>query len=370
MKTLGIEAHNLRAGGGLIYLQEFLFHLENYRGEFDKIIIWTNKHAAGDLSFISSTLQVKVPFLLKTDSIFLHFIWVLIFNLLLKKHLNVVLTLSGMNLVKKADKEITMFHSILPFSDEIINLYRDRNSYYRYRFLQRVYLRSIDNSDGLLFSSKFAAMTALRFRENRLISAKIIPFGIWTNFLSSQSKKKTDTKTIKFLYVSNFYLYKRHLLLISVFEELINSGHDISLTLCGDTFGHEDVIRQLTSMISNRDKIKYIGKIPHKYIPEIYHNHDVLIFPSLIESFGIPLIEAQYSDLWILFSFSPAEEIMKNNNYTKYRIIGDDLKDELEKFILQIQRGEVNLSEPGSNRELFSFKQTTEETIRYLESFL
>ncbi|MCK6604122.1 MAG: glycosyltransferase [Ignavibacteriaceae bacterium] len=197
----------------------------------------------------------------------------------------------------------------------------------------------------------------------------VVPFGIWTNFLKFRKEKNKTPDHIRFLYVSNFYLYKRQLFLISVFEELISAGYDVSLTLCGDTYGHEIVLKQLTSSIIRTDRIKYIGKIPHKFIPEIYNNHDVLIFPSLIESFGIPFIEAQYFRLWILFSFQPAEEIMERNQYKRYKILGADMKRDLEQFIMKVQNGEITL-ENDIEAEKSTFKETTLKTMEYLEEFL
>lgn len=369
MKTLGIDAHNLRSGGGLIYIQEFLFHLENYSGKFERIIIWTNKHAASDLNYVSSVLELRVPILLRSDSVIFHFIWVIWFNLFVKKKTDVVLTLSGMNLYRGNGKEITMFHSILPFSHDVIKLYRGRLDYFRYLMLRKLYKRSINNSDGILFSSKFAADIALKEHTEKRNMVSVVPFGIWTNFLKFRRENNKTPGHIRFLYVSNFYLYKRQLFLISVFEELISAGYDVSLTLCGDTYGHEIVLKQLTSSIIRTDRIKYIGKIPHKFIPEIYNNHDVLIFPSLIESFGIPLIEAQYFRLWILFSFQPAEEIMERNQYKRYKILGADMKRDLEQFIMKVQNGEITL-ENDIEAEISTFKETTLKTMEYLEEFL
>lgn len=265
-----------------------------------------------------------------------------------------------------------MFHSLLPLEEEAVSLYRGEKKYIKYRILNLLYKRSMRRADGLLFSSKFTEEKFLQTlsSSDRPVS-KVIPFGTWSAFRESA---KTDSRgiesTVRFLYVSNFYRYKRHLMLIPLFEKLIGQGSDISLTLCGDGYVHEKEIRNAVKASGFQERIKYIGKLDHGNMQQLYRAHDLLIFPSVVESFGIPLIEAAHENLWILFTWPPLVEIMQNNSYLRYTLAEDNLDEDIKHLLKSHAEGKINLKEKKVNTHFIPFTRTASETMKYLESFI
>ena len=43
MKNLAIDAHNIRSGGGLLYLKNILEHGNPKKFGFNKVVIWSTK---------------------------------------------------------------------------------------------------------------------------------------------------------------------------------------------------------------------------------------------------------------------------------------------------------------------------------------
>lgn len=71
--------------------------------------------------------------------------------------------------------------------------------------------------------------------------------------------------------------------------------------------------------------VKLIGKISHREVLEYYKNSDLLVFPSKLETLGLPLLEAQQFNLEILaIDYEYAREATKN--YEKIEYISNDTK--------------------------------------------
>ena len=124
----------------------------------------------------------------------------------------------------------------------------------------------------------------LKNPENKNIKGIEIPI---SNFIESQ---------LTFFYPSAFYPYKNHKNLIYAFKEISEIfGNKIKLIL---TLSKED----LPSSMKSFNFLFFTGKVNIFDIHAIYQRVDYLIFPSLLESLGLPLIEANLYDLPIICS--------------------------------------------------------------------
>jgi len=120
-----------------------------------------------------------------------------------------------------------------------------------------------------------------------------IPF-FSTNFidcLSRPSDKALSNHSLIFLYVSNGYKHKNHLRLFSAFERfsIINRNAILQVTV-SDEF--EDLHAKITELNSRGVSIINLGILNKNELQRIYSRADIVLFPSLFESFGLGLIEA------------------------------------------------------------------------------
>ena len=87
------------------------------------------------------------------------------------------------------------------------------------------------------------------------------------------------------------------------FEILINAfyilkkefNYNGKLVIVGDTTYYDDYYKKLLKMIENKslkEDVVFIGKINHSEIYKFYQYADLFVFPSLAETFGIPLVES------------------------------------------------------------------------------
>jgi glycosyltransferase involved in cell wall biosynthesis len=98
-----------------------------------------------------------------------------------------------------------------------------------------------------------------------------------------------------FLYVARLeHPAKNHLRLIRAFEILAGSGEFAGqLVLPGAPWHGSDVIQQAVAASPFRERIRLEGFVDNADLPLWYAAADALVFPSLMEGFGFPLLEAQ-----------------------------------------------------------------------------
>lgn len=118
--------------------------------------------------------------------------------------------------------------------------------------------------------------------------------------LSPASKAEYGGKSLDFLYVASGEAHKNHITLIRAWERLALS--DLTPTL-GLTIASSDVARFKGSLSSARSAGAKIELLPLRSLeemPEVYASARAAIYPSLFESFGLPLIEAKAAGLPII----------------------------------------------------------------------
>ena len=130
--------------------------------------------------------------------------------------------------------------------------------------------------------------------KNRI---RVLPF-YFDNFKELKNEKQTNS----FLYVSGFLPHKNHDRLIKAFViSAENHKENIFLNL---TLKSEDFIHLMKSFIKIPSNliIKNLGVLDLEEINLAYEKNQNLIFPSLKESFGLPLIEATLKNLNVITS--------------------------------------------------------------------
>lgn len=142
----------------------------------------------------------------------------------------------------------------------------------------------------------------------------ILVMPIFNDRIAEGRKKQADRKTgIKFIYISDGHYYKNHKRLIEAFSKYNRDFPDSSLTLTiGDNYSSikESILNANTAGINIIDK----GLIPFNEVLDLLENSSVLIYPSLMESFGLGLIEASLLGLPICASDLPyVFEVVKPN---------------------------------------------------------
>ena len=89
------------------------------------------------------------------------------------------------------------------------------------------------------------------------------------------------------LYPANLWPHKNHERLLRAFAR-VATANDVDLVLTGQTYG-----RPLPAPAGER--VHHLGHLDFALIPALYRRATALVFPSLFEGFGMPLVEAMAS---------------------------------------------------------------------------
>lgn len=121
-------------------------------------------------------------------------------------------------------------------------------------------------------------------------------------FIDVSSSGSGDRKLDEFLYVADGIPHKNHIKLLDAWGVLAKNGYYPKLVL---TLGERDnaLWEELEQKaINGKLKVENIGYVSKDCLYERYRSSTALIFPSLGESFGLPLIEASDHETPILAS--------------------------------------------------------------------
>ncbi|MDI9332847.1 MAG: glycosyltransferase [Cytophagales bacterium] len=136
-----------------------------------------------------------------------------------------------------------------------------------------------------------------RWYGEKPVSIRVLPFSQPTVPTTRSESAQWD-----FLYVADGEAHKNHRCLVEAWGLLAQQGIKPSLAL---TLSKRDapLLAWIEKQIATHGlKICNLGQMPHDKLLSLYGQSKALIFPSVSESFGLPLVEARQASLPILAS--------------------------------------------------------------------
>jgi glycosyltransferase involved in cell wall biosynthesis len=187
----------------------------------------------------------------------------------------------------------------------------------RYSLLYRIYLRTMipygirHASVALPVSLKTASDLGSRFRVDtqRMV---VIPAPAGLEFAPCDRERVEDFRQAyslpdKFwLYVAHCYEHKNHEKLLQAYARLKLKEPDTwPLVLRGESLGRGELLSRLIDSAGIRRHVIWLPRVKSAEMPLLYCAATSLIFPSLYEGLGIPVIEAMACGLPIAASEIP-----------------------------------------------------------------
>jgi glycosyltransferase involved in cell wall biosynthesis len=148
------------------------------------------------------------------------------------------------------------------------------------------------------FASRFLKLAALEF-DPSLVSAEVIHWGIDTKRFTFNEEQRSPERL---LYVGQLTALKGVSTAVQALRVIVDSKKHNSATLTivgGPDYG--DRIHQLVSDFGLENRVRFTGLLQRALLPQIYREHDILLFPSVWdEPFSIVLLEAMSSGLAVV----------------------------------------------------------------------
>ena len=140
-------------------------------------------------------------------------------------------------------------------------------------------------------------------KANFYINAKVLPLVPNFNLLKKDVESNFDESQFDFVYIASGDPHKNHKNLINAWVELSKSGIFPSLCLTVDKAAYFELSEWIgTASKEYSLNIKDYGFVKHSKALTLYAQSKALIYPSFMESFGLPLVEASDLDMPIIAS--------------------------------------------------------------------
>ena len=207
---VGIDASNIREGGGLTHLIALLQNTEETTTDIDKIIVWSSNATLDKIPSSKKIEKVSHSFLNKSTLFTFIYQFFYLKKSAKKRNCKVIFAPGG-TFISSFRPFVTMSQNMLPFEWEEAQYYGWKMRL-RLKILHYTQTYSFKRANGLIFLTNYAKnyiTKAISLKK----SSTIIPHGVNPAFRSAPRKQNAPSfynheKPFEFLYVSYVTVYK------------------------------------------------------------------------------------------------------------------------------------------------------------------
>ena len=337
---IGIDASNIRGGGGVTHLIELLQAANPRVHGFSKIILWGGQSTLIKIEDRPWLVKMHPPPL---DHSLLHrSIWqrFQLSNAARSVACDVLFVPGGV-FAGDFQPMVTMNRNLLPF--DLHELWRYGLSWMTFKMLLLRWLqsRTLRKADSVIFLTHYAKSLVSKLARLNLDNSTTIPHGVNNRFLMAPRTQLaihhySFDRPFRILYVSVVDKYKHQCHVVKAVAQLRNSGLPVALDLVGPSHSRALMKLQMTidEVDPNGEYIHYLGPLIYEDVHAIYASSELNVFASSCEAFGQILIEAMSSGLPITCSNRSAmPEILGNAGVYFDPENADDIAKAMRKLI-------------------------------------
>lgn len=294
---IGIDAYNIRAGGGVTHILEILKNVVPEKYNFEKVIIWAPDYTLKQIENKNWLIKVESKFL--NSSTLKRYLWkIFLSRLEYKKYKIDILLVPGGTYLGNFRPFITINQNLLPFESNEIKRYGLSPNFLKFHILKLFQCITNRNSNGIIFLTNYAMNKVLNVCKLSNKNYRIIPHGVSERFDYNPTERSfrnfddfSKESPFKILYISSIEIYKHQWVVIEAIRILYENGYNVKLTLVGPKGSGSKKLENILQGIKP-ELIEYIGLASYETIQNLYLNADIGIFASSCETFGMILTES------------------------------------------------------------------------------
>ena len=212
-------------------------------------------------------------------------------------------------------------------------------------------------------ATKEEIMDHLKILEKKI---NVIPEASDRNLKPQKPNSKSQISGKYFLYVGNAYPHKNLVSLIYAFNKIAKDNKDLKLILVGQ----KDFFYQRLEEENKSDKIIFYGKATDRELTNLYLNAIALVMPSLMEGFGLPVLEAMSLKCLVVCSNIPSFREIASNSAIYFRPEdANDIKETMKSVYVNNEKYRKEKLESAFKRsQKYSWKKAAVETLNVYES--
>jgi glycosyltransferase involved in cell wall biosynthesis len=304
---LGIDASNIRAGGGVTHLAELLRAAKPAEHGFDEVIVWSNSGTLAKLDDRPWLHKAHDPLLEGSLHQRVFWQWRRLTNHARAAHCD-LLFLPGGSDVSGFSPAVSMSQNLIPFDARTIRQYGVSLLTLKWLLLRSSQGRAFRRAAGVVFLTEFARDAVLQVTGPLRGATAVVPHGINQRFLLAPRPQRaaaefTAERPYRLLYVSVVEAYKHHPELVAAVAQLRSRGVPVVLDLVGPPGPGSARLREALALHDPEGTgVTCHGAVPYETLDAFYQSADIAVFASSCETFGQILIEAMGAGLPIACS--------------------------------------------------------------------
>ncbi len=376
--TLGIDATNLRQGGGVTHLLEFLHASEPKNYGISKVVVWGGARTLAALNDFPWLVKIQPKQLDK--GLFFRTFWQ---RFRLSKEAQKVgcdlLFVPGGSYAGEFKPFVTLSQNLLPFELKELLRYGFSLKAIKLLLLRWTQSKTFRTANGVIFLTKYAKNTVLDVTGKIFGESIIIPHGLSNHFLNLPKIQRpileySDEKPFHMLYVSIIDQYKHQWNVIEAVARLrAKTGYPIIIDLVGPAY--PPALRRMNYTVNRLDPqgiwVRYHGAIPYLELHKKYAEADLGIFASSCENMPITLMETMAAGLPIACSNrGPMSEILGDAGVYFDPESIDEIYGALNDLINSIDLRTKLAEASFKNVKAYSWKNCAKETLSFLEKIV
>jgi len=370
---LGIDASNIRSGGGVTHLVELLAAAEPAKHGFDKVVVWASGKTLSSLKDRDWLAKRFDPIL--EGHYLRRALWQRYkLGRLAEQEGCDLLFIPGGSFATEFRPIVTMSQNLLPFEWTELSRFGVSSVTLRLVLLRLSQSASFRKSDGVIFLTQYAQDAVLKATGALRGEVVVIPHGVNDRFRSRPRIHAMDVahdndNPVRLIYVSDVSVYKHQGHVVEAVANLRSQGLPVILDLLGHASPR--ALRRLRGVIQRFDSdfefIRYHGVVPYIEIHSHYKSADICVFASSCENMPNILLEGMASRLPVACSErGPMPEVLGVAGVYFNPEDPEDIANALKKLAKSPEL-RANKAEAAYNRaQEYSWQRCADETFKFL----
>lgn len=236
-------------------------------------------------------------------------------QLIKKYHIDEIFSTTNTVLPCVKKRQILYLHQSLPFVKYKFSLLKNSKFWIYQNVISCLIIHATQKADKVIVQTNWMKEAVSRVSKINPDKITISPPHIDTSGIQEYHRNSTNT----FFYPAGAYEYKNHVVIISACKKLKDKGienYNVIFTLSGQENKYARYLKEIVDQYGL--PIHFVGSLPRKTVLSLYSS-TFLLFPSFIETFGLPLLEARLSHAPIIAANTVfAREILSDYAYVSY----------------------------------------------------
>jgi len=224
----------------------------------------------------------------------------------------------------------------------------------------------------IITNSSFTALEIIRETGVAEDKISVTPLGYDADhFYPSKIKQRLHNRPY-FLHIGQAYPHKNLERLIHAFNSIAHHFPEVDLVWLGKPHPLEtERLKQLTSELGLRERVLFKSYVVYGDLPDWYRGALALVYPSLWEGFGLPILEAMACGCPVITSFgSGMEEVANGAAYLINPWSISHIAEALKELIQNPDKRRLLQTSGQSNVRPYSWVSCSEKTHSLVRSLL